>query len=132
MSSAIYYEPATPIPLAEWEQFCAEHDVVYRPNTAGQNVFYAGQVEITFGGCGEHGTLDRSDGTPMWDTARPPDRASKVTVSTYFMGSGMPAALCLATAMCRRWGGELHASPEFGVPGDAVAALAESDSETTT
>lgn len=114
MSSAIYYQPDGPISLSEWESFCTKHGIKYSPNTVGQNVYYADQVEIVFGGKEEFGTVERAgNGFPRWETARPPAQASEITVSTRWMGGAQPAVADLAIAMFRRWGGKLQASPEL-------------------
>lgn len=115
MSSAAYLtidrKDYDPIPASEWLEFCAQHAIRYSPNTVGQNVFYADDVEITFG---EYGTISKSpDGRPDFSTARPPDGAYDVTVSTFYDGN-LEGVARMAALIWHRWGrATLDAAPEI-------------------
>jgi hypothetical protein len=81
-----------------WASFCAAHSIVHSPATIGGNIFYAGEVEVTFG---EHsyGSI--------------PEYAEYVSFSTYFLGSAMPEAVTLALAFWLEFGGAMDADPEL-------------------
>jgi hypothetical protein len=107
MSSAAFieFEPGTKgIPITEWREFCDEHGIVHSPNTVGGNVFYANQVEVTFGRV-----------LRVLNVATPalPDHAHYLCFSTYFMGEALPDVAALALAAWKRWGGQLSAAPEI-------------------
>ena len=102
MSSAICitFDEADAISGEDWAAFCAEHAVTYSPQTVGRNVFYAGDVEVTFG-----------DAQPAAEG--PPGYAGSVTFSTYHLGAAMPDVATLARAFWLRFGGSVSADPEL-------------------
>jgi hypothetical protein len=90
MSSAanITFEPDTiGVSINEWQEFCKEYLIKHSPQTAGGNVYYAGDVEISYD---QH-----------W-----------VRFSTYWGGPSVPDVARLAMVAWRRWGGKLSADPE--------------------
>jgi hypothetical protein len=113
MSSAIYihFEDGEEVRGDDWAAFCAEHLITYSPRTAGQNMYYAGDVQIEFG---LYGSLPQfADGTPDFSRAEPPDSAPWLTFSTYHMGPAMAEVAALARAFWLRFGGTVSASPEL-------------------
>jgi hypothetical protein len=91
MSSAatITFEPDTiGIPADEWQVFCAEHAVVYSPQTIGGNVYYADAVEVHYA-------------------------VHELRFSTYWRGGAVPEVARLAMIAWKRWGGHLTADPEI-------------------
>ena len=111
MSSDIYITLGTPVSLADWEQFCAGHGITYNPHAVGWNVYYAGQVEITFG---DHGTRPvLRGGRYDWDTAEPPASAEQVWFSTFWMGVALPQVAALARAFHDQFGGDVSMAPEL-------------------
>ena len=113
MSSSATIKLARSVPLAEWETFCAEQHIRYSPNTVGQNVYYCGQVEITFGP--QNGSLERDPqrDLPLWSPARPPTTGNVIEVSTFFLGPEIRQVARLALAIRDRWNGQLRADPEI-------------------
>jgi hypothetical protein len=101
MSHAAYFDFDEPVTLGDWSAFCQEHAIEYSPNTVGQNVFYAGDIEVHFGGYDEQGSLEYNvSGSPKWETAKPPEKATHITVSTFWGGNirgvaGLAASLWL-------------------------------------
>jgi hypothetical protein len=90
MSSAanITFEPDTiGVSINEWQEFCKEHQIEHSPHTMGGNVYYAGDVEISY--------------DKHW-----------VRFSTYWGGAAIPDVARLAMIAWRRWGGNLSADPE--------------------
>lgn len=122
MSSAAYIkldpdpDEGPSITLAEWEEFCAEHEIVHSPNTVGGNVYYQGGhsgVQITFGhsrrGVHEHVAAARGG------IEKPPDEARKIVVETFsvYVGGNIGPVVPLALAIWQKWGGELSADVEI-------------------
>lgn len=106
MSSSAYikFDPGSiGIPVVEWKEFCAEHNIVHSPRTIGGNVFYAGQVEIWWNWLGTREEL------PTRDISKP---AMSLAFSTFFQGSAVPDVARLACLSWQRWGGDLQAAPE--------------------
>lgn len=104
MSHAAYFDFDEPVSLDRWTEFCQDHGLVYSPNTVGQNHYYAGDIEVMFGYYPhEVGTVEEDeDGRPLWDTAKPPEKATQVRVSTFYGGdigavAGLAASLWLWT-----------------------------------
>jgi hypothetical protein len=90
MSSAatITFEPDTVcVPIDAWQAFCAEHALVYSPQTIGGNVYYAGEVEVHYA-------------------------TRRLVFSTYWRGAAIPEVARLAMIAWQRWGGEISADPE--------------------
>ena len=116
MSSAAYLtinrQDYDPIPVSEWLEFCERHAIRYSPNTVGQNVFYADDVEITFGGPTQ-GAIERANGRPDFATAKPPSSAYDVWVST-FSGGNLHGVARMAALIWLQWGrASLDADPEI-------------------
>lgn len=100
MSSAIYvkFDQEEGIDAARWQAFCGAHGIAHSPRTVGGNVFYAGDVEVTFG-----------EGLP----GRIPEYAEHVTFSTYFLGPAVPEVADLARAFWLEFGGAVEAAEEL-------------------
>lgn len=81
MSSRIYLAFKSPVTIDVWMKFCNENDIVFSPNTVGQNVFYLDQVEITLGGGGKLPKLE--NGSYDFDKATPPEQFTDATFSSY-------------------------------------------------
>jgi hypothetical protein len=81
MSSNVTLNFETPIKLELWLAFCAANDIVFSPNTCGQNVFYCGQIAFTLGGKGHLPKLD--NGNHDYEHATPPDLFSYLSISSY-------------------------------------------------
>lgn len=109
MSSAAYltWDQDEGVTLDQWEAFCDANNIKFRPRT-GSNVFYQGQVEITFG------ELPRLP-NGKWDlnTTEPPAYAERITFSTYHMGEAMPQVAELAWRLWLEHGGMLQADVEI-------------------
>jgi len=115
MSSAIYLKFAEPVKLAEWLSFCQEHEIIYSPNTVGQNVFYHGGMggtEITFGKSNFKDLPRLPSGSIDFSKATPCETASKINVSTFFMGS-LSGVAKVAKEITARWPCEFECDPEL-------------------
>jgi hypothetical protein len=112
-----------PVSQRDWKAFCKEQGIEYTPQTIGGNVFCHGggsyEVEITFGEAKSFGK-------------GPPEEASEIRFSTYFMGDTAEVARLTASAW-ERFGGSLSADPEvkrffvapFGSGWDRASKLAK-------
>ena len=91
MSSAanISFESDTiGVPADEWDDFCREHQIKHSPQTVGDNVYYAGEVEVHYA-------------------------VHELRFSTYWFGNAMRDVARLTRLAWRRWGGSLAADPEI-------------------
>jgi hypothetical protein len=115
MRSNVFLEFNDPIPLDEWLSFCSENRIEYSPRTVGRNVFYRGDTQITFGESpGESIELPRlPSGELDFGQAKPPDRAARIIVSTYWMGN-LEGVADVAKRILSHWPGSvLESSPEL-------------------
>ena len=90
----------------QWEAFCAEHEIVYEPNAAGRNVYFAGGrtgIECAFG--------DGMRG-PDAEQAGPPDFADHIQFQTFWGGPFQRKLARLVAAFWTRFGGSLFADEE--------------------
>ena len=87
MSSAVYISFEKPISLQEWQEFCNENVIRYNPNTIGHNVFYYDDIEIHFGNPVYYELPKLENGMPDFNKASPENEATKIVVSTYWMGN---------------------------------------------
>lgn len=98
MSSAVHLTFIFPIPLERWHEFCAGHDISYSPMTVGKNVYYRGDVEITFGSS---------------DNDKEPEGADEINVSTYYDGD-LRAVAAVVRLICLSWNpSKIDPDPEF-------------------
>ena len=91
MSSAasITFDPDTAgVPADQWESFCKENRIEHSPQTVGGNVYYAGEVEVTY-------------------------EQHRLTFSTFYQGNASPEVSRLALIAWQRWGGEISADQEI-------------------
>jgi hypothetical protein len=110
MSSSLGIVLDAPASIKGWAAFCEANGVVFSPNTVGQNVFYRGQVEVTLD---KEGLVRKKGGCPNWETAKPPDSFSGITVSSY-VGRNLDGIGDLARAVLATFAGHLEsASPEL-------------------
>ena len=112
MSSSVNIRPKQPIQLNDWLSFCSKYYITYSSHTAGQNTFYADQVEIRFG----ESKLDRlpllSSGQLDFDAASPKSEAIEICVSSYWM-SNLESISRIASLILDRFDGEYTCSPEL-------------------
>ena len=87
MSSSVYLKSPRAISLAKWQTFCNKNGIVYSPNTIGRNVFYKGQVEITFGEPNFTKLPELESGSLDFSRATPGTSALEITVSSFFMSN---------------------------------------------
>lgn len=113
MSSAVYLFFTPPIPLEDWVVFCNEQDITYSPQTVGRNVFYAGDVEISFGDQNLAPLPQLPDGRLDFSAASPGSLASEITVSTFWMGKAIPDVARIAKLILGRWSGTMQCDPEL-------------------
>lgn len=102
MSSAAYLKFRPPLSLVEWEDFCRGHHIDYSPSTIGRNVFYRGEVQITFG------EADYSD------QAEPPKEAKEMVISTFYRGDLSAAALMVLEVKAQWPNVRCSYDPEIG------------------
>lgn len=103
MSSAAYFEFDEPISRSDWLAFCEEQGIIYSQNTVGGTVSYKGDIEVSFGEPHYH---DR------WQDNELPEKASGLTVSTFY-GGNVAGVAELTKAVWRRWqGASVRADPE--------------------
>jgi hypothetical protein len=81
MSSCIYLTFKSPVTIDVWMKFCNENEIIFSPNTVGQNVFYSDQVQITLHGFGKLPILE--NGSYDFDKATPPDQFTEAVFSSY-------------------------------------------------
>lgn len=111
MSSNIFIKFKDVVPLADWLEFCRQHDIEYSPNTVGQETFYKGSSQLSVR---PYGTLSSDrDGRPKWETARPPEMITHLDASTYFAGD-LESLAEVAEAVITAFPCSVEYSPELG------------------
>ena len=65
--------------LPEWTSFCTIHDIEFRPQIEGQNVYGYGAIEIKVN---EKGSILKELGIPLTNTAVPPNSFTSLTVTS--------------------------------------------------
>jgi hypothetical protein len=110
VSSCIYvtFDEDEGVTGEAWTEFCREHGIRYSPQTVGQNVFYAGDVEIHFGAKDGTAPTLRPGGGYDWDTAKPPDYAEEITFRTVY-GHALERLAELARTFWLQFGGAVCA-----------------------
>jgi hypothetical protein len=92
------------IPLADWQAFCAEHDIAHAPEETGGNIFYRGGrtgVQCIYGG------RTRRPGGGL------EEKALEVMFLSPWGGPKMLELAALARAFWVRFGGALYAETEL-------------------
>lgn len=106
MSSAVYLYFDQAVPVEPWLKFCEEEKIEHSSNTIGGNYFYfggKGAVELQFGQ-GSH-----KQSLPF----RPPAEASRIMVSTFWMGPAVPEVAAMARKILSRFPGRFETDPEL-------------------
>lgn len=112
MSSAAYIDVSNPVDLDDWRGFCDEVGIVYNPHTVGQNVFYAGQVEIHFGEANFDELPKLPSGRYDFDKASPYRFATKLSISSYW-GQNLQQIADTVALILPRWPGRVTCDPEL-------------------
>lgn len=100
----VHFETDAGVPRAEWDAFCAEHEIVHMPEEPGGNIWRQGGrhgVECIYGG------RTRAHGAP------PEESATEVLFTTSWGGPKMDALAVLARAFWVQFGGALYAETEL-------------------
>jgi hypothetical protein len=113
MSSSAHLNFDEPLPLEGWEPFAAKHGLRFNPHVVGRNAYRCGPIEVSFGEIDRGEEPKLPDGRIDFDAIRPPNEATRVWFSTYFLGSGCRDVARLALAAWQRFGGSLDAAPEI-------------------
>lgn len=106
MSSAVYLKFPKAILLKDWEAFCKTLSIEHSPNTVGGNAFYFRGpfgIEIKFGD---------SDWKQKELPFHPPEQATKITVSTFWMGD-LQGVAQVAKWILDRWFGSYDPDVEL-------------------
>lgn len=111
MSSAAYLKLSKPIKRDEWLSFCEKTRIEFSPHTICQNVFYRGDTEIKLRP--NDGILPRkTNGQPDFENAAPPEEATSITVSTFWMGN-LEGVAEVVHAIQKQWPVEVEFDPEL-------------------
>jgi hypothetical protein len=101
----VHFETDAGVPRAEWDAFCAKHDVKYAPESPGGNIWVTDRpgmgVECIYGG------RTRKPGEPLEDAA------TEVMFTTPWGGPKMEQLAALARAFWIQFGGALYAETEL-------------------
>lgn len=100
MSSDVTIRFPVPVSVGEWNAFCSDVGLEYRPSVIGRNFYYFRDVQVKFG-------------DPSGQDA-PPNSAIKVIVGTYWMGN-LEGVARIANLVKRRFGGSMTYDPEFAL-----------------
>jgi hypothetical protein len=116
VSSAVYLSFKKSVPLKEWHKFCPKYDIVYSPNTIGQNTFYYaghGGVQIKFG-------ESNFEDLPMigdmvnFSKATPFPEASEIVVSS-FIGENLDKIAFISKKILEKWEGTFICDDELTI-----------------
>lgn len=100
----VHFETDAGVPRAEWDAFCAEHEIVHMPDEPGGNLWRQGGrhgVECIYGG------RTRKPGEPLEESA------AEIMFTTPWGGPKMEPLAALARAFWVQFGGALYAETEL-------------------